>query len=357
MIKKIIRIFLMVVGVIIFILSLTVFYQYKQIHYDRTFYLTDSIVEEKLRNYGFSVLERKNVREGFFPSHLVGQIKAEIPREISLDDLSEKIRKDFFLAGCDILYWKEENKKDTYEILADIGKEEVLTHRLQFLLKKAKIALLIDDFGYTDDGKLLDLFFNQLNIPFSVSIIPGTPFAGEIASRAHFAGKQILVHMPMEPQEIFQNRYKWIILKKMSKEQIKNTLREAIESVPYAEGLNNHMGSLITSREDLMRPILEVLKDKKLFFVDSKTTSQSVGYLIAKKLQVKTASRSVFLDNYKDLAYIKGQFNELLSLALKRGKALGLGHADPRVGTALVSLVKECDTRKFQFVLISEILD
>jgi len=357
MIKRIIKFFLIGVGGVIFILALTVFYQYKELQYNRLFYRVESTVQLGVEDLGFAMLEKKIKKEGFFPSRQVVEIKVKIPLEYPLNGLIEKIKQGFTSPGVKILGLEEKNLKDTYQIRTDLGFEKTLTHRLYFLLKKAKIALLVDDFGYINDETLLNTFFRELNLPFTISIIPGTPFAKEIAREAHLAGKQILVHLPMQPEGRFENRYKWIILKKMPREKVKETVREAIEAVPYAEGLNNHMGSLVTTRENIMQPVLEVLKEKKMFFVDSRTSSRSIAYPLAQKLGIKSTFRSVFLDNEKEQTYIERQFNQLLSVAIKRGKALGLGHADLKTASILAKLIKKCDDRKFNFVFISEILD
>ena len=165
-----------------------------------------------------------------------------------------------------------------YKFYLDAGQDGFLTHKLIFSLKKAKIALLIDDFGYTNDDRLINTFFQEIPVPLTISIIPGTHFAEKIAKEAHRQKKQILVHLPMQPRGKFVNRYRWIILKGMSGEKIEETAREAIESIPYAQGLNNHMGSLVTTQKELMKPLLQVLKEKKMFFVDSRTSPSSIGY-------------------------------------------------------------------------------
>jgi polysaccharide deacetylase 2 family uncharacterized protein YibQ len=357
MINRIIKFFLVGIVGVIFILALTVFYQYRQLQYSRLFSRAESTVEAGVKDLEFEVLERKFKREGFFPPHQVVEVEIKIPLEYSLDGLIEKIKQKFTSSRVKILNLEEINLKDTYQIQTDLGFEKVLTHRLYFSLEKAKIALLIDDFGYVNDETLLNTFFREMDLPFTISIIPGTPFAREIAREAKSAGKQILVHLPMQPEGRFENRYKWIILEEMSRERVGEIVREAIEAIPYAEGLNNHMGSLVTAKENIMQPVLEVLKEKKMFFVDSKTSPRSIAYPLAQKLGVRSTFRSVFLDNEKKQTYIERQFKRLLLAAVKKGRALGLGHADFKTASVLAKLIKKCDNRKFNFVLVSEILD
>lgn len=357
MIKQIIRYIFIGLGTVIFILALAVFYQYREIQYARIFYTVDTKVQSGLSRLGLFITERKIKKEGFFPPRKVAEIKILIPLEKDLDILKEKIEKELVSPKVKTLKLVEKNLKDTYQIELELGSRKILTHRLLFFLKKAKIALLIDDFGYINDNKLINSFFKDLNFPFTISIIPGTEFAKKIAQEAHSSGKQILVHLPMQPKGKFVNRYRWIVLEGMSKDEIKKIVKEAIGAVPYAEGVNNHMGSLITSKEELIKPVLEVLKEKDMFFVDSRTSSKSVAYSLAIKLGIKSTFNCVFLDNRKERDYIKTRFNKLISIAVKKGWALGLGHANLTTALTLAELVKSCDKRKFNFVPISQILN
>jgi len=353
MINKIIRYSMIGLGVIILILALTVFFQYKKLQYIKLFSAVDTKVQLELSKLGLPVVEKEIKQRGLFPPHPVAEVKIKIPLDFSLDALLMNLRDRF---KPSILNLREENLKDTYNIHIELGRREIITHKLLFSLEKAKVALLIDDFGYTNDNRLLQAFFKDLSIPFTVSIIPGTRFADEIAKIAHQEGKQIIVHMPMQPKGNFNNQYKWIIMEGMSRSRIKEQIKEAVESIPYAEGLNNHMGSLVTSKKNLMEPILEVLKEKRMFFVDSRTSSLSVGYSLAKDMGVRSTFRCVFLDNTRDTKYIKSQFEKLILEALRRGWVLGLGHSDVTTAHTLRELVETCDNRKINFVPVSEVL-
>lgn len=357
MINRIIKYFMVGLGIVILFLSLTVFFQYKKLQYNRLFSTVDTEVQLELNKLGLPVKEKEIKQQGIFPPHPVAEVEIQIPQSFPPDNLLADLKQRFESSGIQVLSLEKENLKKTYNIHVGIGRERVLTHKLFLSLKKAKVALLIDDFGYANDAGLLDAFFKDLPFSFTISIIPGTRFGKEIAAIAHQERKQIIVHMPMEPEKDFNNQYRWIILNGMSPEKIKKQVKGAIESVPYAQGLNNHMGSLVTSKRKLMEPVLELLKEKGMFFVDSKTSSFSIGYSLAKDLGVKSTFNCVFLDNKRNEAYIENQFKKLIRRALHRGWVLGLGHSNMRTALTLRKMVKNCDDRRISFVPVSEILN
>ena len=357
MLTKFIRYALIGLGIVVFVLALTVFFQYKKLQRMRIFSAVDTELQIKLDRMGLFDIKREIKKEGFFPPKPIAELNIKVPLDYPLDNLLKEAKGGFGSSKIQILGFREKNLKKNYRIYLEVGQRKILTHRLIFSLEKAKVALLIDDFGYINERRLLDVFFDELSFPFTISIIPGTRFAEEIAKKAHQKNKQILVHLPMQPKGEFINRYKWIILDKMPRSEIEKEVEEAIESIPYAEGLNNHMGSLVTTRRELMEPVLRVLKKKGMFFVDSRTSSSSIGYSLAKELGVKSTFNCVFLDNKKSENYIKTQFKKLISQAIKKGWALGLGHSDITTALALKKLTKACDNRKISFVFVSEILD
>jgi len=357
MISKLIRYILIGLGIVIFALLLTVFFQYKKLQSARLFLAVDAKVQTELNKLGLLVTEKKIEQQGFPIPQQMAKIEVEIPLRLSLDKLLEQIKQGFSSSKVQILKFKEENLKNTYNIHLELGQDKSLTHRLLFSLKKAKVALLIDDFGYINKDKLLNAFFEDLSVPLTIAIIPGTQFAKEIAEKAHQNNIQILVHLPMQPKGDFKNQYKWIILDGMSREKIENITKEAIEFIPHAQGLNNHMGSLVTTKKELMEPVLQVLKKKQMFFVDSKTSPLSIAYPLAKNLGIKSTYNCVFLDNEKQIEYIENQFNKLILQAIENKWALGLGHLNEITALTLHKLTTNCDNRKIEFVLISEILN
>lgn len=136
-----------------------------------------------------------------------------------------------------------------------------------------------------------------------------------------------MLHLPMEPvQYPTANPGPGAILSSMTPDELLTQLKKDIKDVPYIRGVNNHMGSRLTSQADQMNQIFTILKKEKLFFIDSRTAPKSQGKASARLLKVRFAQRDVFLDNIQEYAYIKGQLRELVGLAEKHGSAIGIGH-------------------------------
>lgn len=342
--------------IVLCIIIAGLFLQLRISTYQNDFLQIDLKVKELTKTLNLPLIEEKEIRERFFLPQLQQEKTLSIPFDYPLDKLLLQIQEELSLRLVKIHQLEEKDSKDQYQILAKVGSESRTTHTLRFILKKIKIALLIDDFGYSKGG-VVDVFLEDLNIPFTISVIPGTPQAKSIAEQAHKSGKEVIIHLPMQPKGKFNPDYKWIILDKMSEEEIKSTMKEARKDIPYAVGLNNHMGSLITSEERPMRALLKAVKEEDLFFVDSRTSPDSIAFALAQEMGVKSTSRQVFLDNEKDIDYIKGQFQQLISSAKEKGKTLGMGHIDITTAQALKEIVASLDKRKIELVYVSEIVN
>ncbi len=356
MAKKSGRVLYLLIGLIICLVGIGSFFYLRISIYQKELSRIDSRVDEAIRTLNFPLLNKRIKWTGPFPTYLQVQETLKIPFDYPLDNLPDQIQRKLRRNSLKVHRIKRENLKDRYKIVISLGFDGRVTHILEFILHKLKIALLIDDFGYSH-GKTVDFLLKELNLPFTISIIPGTPYAKSIAEEAHRNGKQVILHLPMEPQKNFVNRYRWIVLNQMGSEQISSLVKEAIKDVPYVVGLSNHMGSLVTTQEKPMRAVLEAVKAERLYFVDSRTTSNSIAFPLAKKMGIKSTQRQVFLDNQKDLSYIESQFQKLISSAKKRGEALGIAHDDSITAEALKKILSRLEKRKIQLVYVSDILD
>ena len=324
--------------------------------YQNDFLQIDLKVKELTKTLNLPLIKEKRIRGRFLLAGPQQEETLSIPFDYPLNTLLLQIQEELSLRLIKIHQLQENNLKDQYQIIVKVGSESRITHVLRFILKKVKIALLIDDFGYSKSG-VVDIFLEELNVPFTISVIPGTPQAKLVAEQANKNGKEVIIHLPMQPKGEFNPDYKWIILDNMSEEEIKSIIKEAKKDIPHAVGLNNHMGSLITSEERPMRSLLKALKEEDLFFVDSKTSPDSIAFTLAQEMGVKSTSRQVFLDNEKDIDYIKNQFQQLISSAKKRGETLGTGHVDITTGQALKEIVASLDKRRIELVYVSEIVN
>lgn len=187
-----------------------------------------------------------------------------------------------------------------------------------------RIAIIIDDMGF--DPKIADAI-GRIDKNITISILPGSPYGKRIAKSLNARGVQLLLHLPMEPlQYPSVDPGYGAILSTMSPDELVNILNRDLEIIPYVQGVNNHMGSRLTTISPQMRQIFTVLKKKQLFFIDSLTSNHSAGRASARFIEIPFASRDLFLDNIKDRGYIKKQFLALLRIARQNGQAIAIGH-------------------------------
>jgi len=194
----------------------------------------------------------------------------------------------------------------------------------------AKITVIIDDVG---DSHLLGLRAAKLPSAVALSILPHTPFSAEIAEIGHSRGMNILLHQPMESVDNVGLLGPGALLGTMERQEFAETLENNLHAVPYVIGINNHMGSLLTSNNEKMNWLMSELKQRDIFFVDSRTTTKTVAASTAEQWQIPTLSRKVFLDHYDDPELIAEQFQRLLHLAEIHGHAIAIGH--PRKNTLM----------------------
>ncbi|MCK5099820.1 MAG: divergent polysaccharide deacetylase family protein, partial [Desulfobacteraceae bacterium] len=187
-----------------------------------------------------------------------------------------------------------------------------------------KIAIIIDDIGY---DKKIALALCDLNSKITFSILPFAPFGKYVSEKLHEKGSQLMLHLPMEPVEYPDiDPGPGAILSIMPPDVLIDQLKKNIKAVPNIAGVNNHMGSKLTSHSDQMNQIFTILKKENLFFVDSRTSAESQCEASARLLNLKFARRNVFLDNFQNTKYIAEQLKKLVALAKKHGSAIGIGH-------------------------------
>ncbi len=217
--------------------------------------------------------------------------------------------------------------------------------------KTPRIAIIIDDIGY-DRKTALALSDLHPNITFSV--LPFSPYGKKISRKLHAKGAQLMLHLPMEPMEYPDvNPGPGAILSSMTPDQLLEQLKKDINDIPYIIGVNNHMGSKLTTSASQMNQIFTILKKEELFFVDSKTAPKSQGKASARLLKIQFAQRDVFLDNLQDTKYIAGQFQQLINIAKRHGTAIGIGHPYKATLEALTHLLPQL--KKTKIVRASEL--
>lgn len=187
-----------------------------------------------------------------------------------------------------------------------------------------KVAIIIDDMGY--DVKIAKKFL-ELDGPFTFAVLPKAPFNTTIVEAAHAKGFEIMIHLPMEPKEYPKvNPGPGALLTSMDPDQLIAQLNENLSGIPYIKGVNNHMGSGMTNSSSRMRQIFTILKKRGLFFIDSRTSSDTICRSSAKLLKLPFAERDIFIDHLTEPQFIRGQIDKLIRRAQKNGQAVGIAH-------------------------------
>jgi len=186
------------------------------------------------------------------------------------------------------------------------------------------VAIIIDDMGYK---KRLAEKFCSLDTALTFSVFPHSPHKTTIIKSAAEKGIEIMVHLPMEPNEYPRiNPGPGALLSAMSPDALIAALNRNLDDVPLAKGVNNHMGSRLTSSSFQMNQIFSILKKRDLFFIDSRTTAKTVARQSARLLQVPFSQRDIFLDHVQERAFVKKQLAALIKTARQHGEAVGIGH-------------------------------
>ena len=203
-----------------------------------------------------------------------------------------------------------------------------------------RLALVIDDLGYVPPELVTRLC--SLPVPFSVAVLPYQEHTRESAEIAHRLGKEVMLHLPMEPigypgpgHDPGPNA----ILYNLPEAEVRHRVQMALSEVPHRLGVNNHMGSRITPDRTRMAWVLQEIKARKCFFVDSRTEKDSVAYDVAEQLGIPAVQRRVFLDDDKAFPAMAQQWERALKLAEKEGYVLIIGHIYPETVEALEKVV------------------
>ena len=216
-----------------------------------------------------------------------------------------------------------------------------------------RIALVIDDLGRS----IADLdTIESLDVPVSYAVLPYEEETEPVVEELRRRNAEMLLHLPMEPAN-GEDPGPGALRLGMTPEQLRQFTLAALRAVPGAVGVNNHMGSGLSADERSMKTILAVLAGRGLFFLDSRTSAQSVGYQTAIRAGVPAAERQVFLDSDTRPEAIREQFHRLLGLARTRGAAVAIGHPHPETLAVLAEEVPKAKALGYEFVPVSYLLD
>lgn len=216
---------------------------------------------------------------------------------------------------------------------------------------QGRIAIVIDDVGYSLSNLAT---IDAIAYPLTFSVLPGTAHAPEAAQRLRKMGFQIILHLPMEPHETMGLEPDTITTD-MDEARIRAIISADIQALPRLKGVSNHMGSKATVDPRVVEIVLDEVRKRRMFFLDSFVTPRSVCAEAARKKRVRFAKRDVFLDNDSDPEYIRRQLDVLKEKARANGSAIGIGHDRKNTLEVLRGAIPELSKEGFRFVFVSEL--
>lgn len=230
----------------------------------------------------------------------------------------------------------------------------VIAKKIEKKIEKKKVAVLIDDIGY-DPGALKKLL--AIEAPMAFSVLPRTPHSRSSAEAIHRTGREVLLHLPMEPHGYpARDPGQGALFVSMQAREIRRTLEEDMRSVPHAEGVNNHMGSRFMEEREPLKAVFDVLRGRGLYFVDSLTTDASAAREVAAETGVPFAARDQFIDDAEDRSWARTHLERLLETREQWTELLLIGHPYPETVAALEEMIPQFQSRGIEFVPLSAVV-
>ncbi len=219
---------------------------------------------------------------------------------------------------------------------------------------RAKMAIVIDDCGYSYD---IITKYNSIGIPLTYAVLPYEQYSTAVATAGHNAGQDIMVHLPMESESNVTPE-STTIRTSMGSSEVQAITTRALDSVPYAIGVNNHQGSKATADRTTMTAVMKEIHRQHMFFLDSRTTSASVGQSVAENMGVPTGVNELFLDNDSSVGSIKEKLQEAARMALRSsgGYIIVIGHARPNTEAAIAAMKDTLESEGIEFVFVKSLL-
>ena len=219
---------------------------------------------------------------------------------------------------------------------------------------KGTIGIVIDDFGYRND-EISDGFL-ELDARLTYAIIPGHRHSTSFGEKAVESGYEVIVHMPMENTGKTYGEEEFVLMTTMDNETLQRRLNNAIKEIPTAIGMNNHQGSKASADQNVMSNVAKVMKERGLFFLDSRTTIETIGETTMEIFGVPTARRNIFLDNEDDEEKIEKQLMKLVKRSEEVGSAIGIGHVKPKTLNVLSDQIPKLKKKGYKFEFVSKML-
>jgi len=294
-------------------------------------------------------------------------ITVTLPPNITLNQIKNALKRGFSFFEIEGLKWHFSHTEVNC-LKIDVHIQGIKTHQLIFSYPASsldkqkttkgvyKVSIVIDDLGenYTTFKKLL-----EMNIPFTYSILPFLPYSARIAREAYENDREVILHLPLEPWDSVNQKIAYgTLLTSMQEEQLLAQLERDINAVPCISGISNHMGSKFTEDKDKMEMVLKRMKEKGLYFFDSRTTKKTFGYTLAKAMNIKTAERDLFIDNNPEPLAIEQQLKKIPLLAKKNGGyAIAIGHPHSSTIDELRKIIPFFNKQNVTIVPLSQLVN
>ncbi|MBN1480340.1 divergent polysaccharide deacetylase family protein [candidate division KSB1 bacterium] len=280
-----------------------------------------------------------------------------VPKDFSFFVFYGVLRDELEDMGAEII----DCHKSGDHIFMSVGEDNEAAEHLLFVKSRrietdqGRAAIIIDDFGYSFSK--LARSFVTLSAPITISVIPGLAASQKVAEIAHLHGKQVLVHMPMEPEHEKVVDEGFTLITGQDPGKVSLRLRQAFAQIPVAVGMNNHQGSKATQDPALMDAVMGALKDLNKFFIDSRTSSQSIAYQTAKKYDIPSGESRLFLDAEDNTAFIRRQLARMAQMAKDQGSVIAIGHVRKRTLAVLEEMLPTLKASGVTFVFVSEVIN
>jgi uncharacterized protein len=333
--------------------------------FSKRVFLVDQIIQSQLYEIG---LEEKNILLHQSSSKKEGNLtwkqsslKVQVLPSLSFSLIEGNFRRSLSALGKPVSIQSSQKQESLHLEVRVLGR---ITHQLTFVssipstLKTAlrpKIAIVIDDLG--GENKISQELL-RWDVPITFSILPFTSYSKILAREAHRKGKEVILHLPMEPHGYPQTRPgEGVLLEEMDEARLLRQLSKDIEAVPYIKGVSNHMGSRLMEDPEKIKTVFSELKRRGLFFLDSRTTPQTVGLQVAQSVGLKAMERNIFIDHSSTEEDIKQQLEQLIRLSLSKGKAIGIGHPHPATLKSIKEMIPKMKEKGIEVVPLSAVME
>jgi polysaccharide deacetylase 2 family uncharacterized protein YibQ len=290
-------------------------------------------------------------------SYMRWEIRSEVPGDLPLSMCNLALTRLAQRLGGKVFEGREDQRGMMVSLRVGLGEEgtNLITLKTNKKLRRrtGRLAIVIDDFGYQDQGLIAS--FCAILQPITFSIFPQEEQTAWTSEQALKCGHGVMVHLPMEPIDYpARDPGTHAIFTDYAPERIQKLTQDALLAVPGARGVNNHMGSRATENEAAMMAVMAVVQKQGFFFLDSVTSRQSVAYDVAQRSGIRSARNTMFLDHNEDTEAVVKRLYALAKRARVEGTVVGIGHAKEGTLKALQLVLPELQKDGFEFILAEQ---